>query len=219
MIDLQLFTPHRVYERLFNNESVSDKIEAKYVSKNDDFIFYRKRILQLIKDLVKGKKFTPEIHASFEEFSRNAVQYFMFLDKADMIQDSNGLTEEESSNHGKNSSNFLPPIYESEEQHLANQLLYKEPVAPITRKMDDFVIKKNESEINTIIPTQKTYNIKQEKFKVKGVDSVLVKKKRNKKMKLAREKVAVKDNNRRALTEVQKEKKEKKEKKAKKQKK
>lgn len=184
MIDLQLFTPHRVYERLFNNESVNDKKNIKYASKDKDFIFYRKRILQLIKDIVKGKKFTPEIHASFEEFSRNAIQYFMFLDKADIIQDTNGITNDKSSSRQPSSSNFLPPIYESEEQHLANQLLYKEPVAPITRKMDDFVIKKNETQKNTIIPTQKTYNIKQEKYKTKGVDNSQVKKKRNKNMKI-----------------------------------
>ena len=49
----------------------------------------------------------------------------------------NGIMHKKEHN---NNTNSLPPIYETEEQHLANQLLYKEPVAPITRKMDDFVI-------------------------------------------------------------------------------
>ena len=183
MIDLQFFTPNKVYERVFNTERDSKNKSKQSSTKKEDFIFYRKRILQLIKDIVKGKKFTPEIHASFDEFTRNAIQHFMFLDKADIIQDSIGISQ--SKNQGKNGSVALPPIYESEEQRLANQLLYKEPVAPITRKMDDFVIKKNEVKRNTVIPKQKKYNIKHDKYKTKGVNSEksIKKQKKNKVMK------------------------------------
>ena len=189
MIDIQLFTPHKLYQRIFNKDTDKTSISDKTTLNEDDVIFYRKRILQMIKDLVKGKQFTREIHDSFNDFTRNAIQYLMFIDKAELIQDS--INVKDANDSEKHLSSQLPPIYENDEEHLANKLLFKEQVGPITRKLDTFVVRKNDVKRDTVLPQQKEYNIKEEKYKVKGITS----NEKRKKYKKHREKQKVKKEN------------------------
>ena len=167
MIDLQYFTPNQVYSKLFHDESTSQTGVENYLT-SKEFIFYRKRVLQLVKDIIRGKNEDTILVESFQEFAQNAVKHFKFIDKADMIQD----TYRRSSPKGDMVMHHdgLPPIHESEEQMFGNQLLYKEKVAPLTKKIDDFVVRKSEKVQQHVIPKQREFNLTQESLRSKGVD-------------------------------------------------
>ena len=167
MIDLQYFTPNQVYSKLFHDDCVSQTGVENYLT-SKEFIFYRKRILQLVKDIIRGKNEDTILVESFQEFAQNAVKHFKFIDKADMIQDT--YPRETTMQNGIIYGTVLPPIHESEEQMFGNQLLYKEKVAPLTKKIDDFVVRKSEKIQQHVIPKQREFNLTQESLRSKGVD-------------------------------------------------
>lgn len=168
IIDLQYFTPNQVYSKLFNNENNKNTNNISYIN-SKEFVFYRKRILQLVKDLVRGNINESILVESFQDFTYNAINYFKFTDKADMIQETYPI--DSNSNLNTNQKNKLPPIHESEEEMFGNQLLYKEKVAPLTKKLDDFIVRKSEKVQQHIIPKQRSFDLKQESLRVKGVDA------------------------------------------------
>lgn len=175
MINLQYFTANSMYNKLFEKEEQEKDANLPY--SKEDFRFYKKRILQLVKDLVKGKANDASINSSFNEFVVNAIEHFRFMDKADMIQNDNPSNNTTS----PVKKNGLPPIPESNDQVYGNQLLYKEQVAPISKRIDDFVVRKSEVIQERIIPQQKQYNLKTKELRKKGVEKKQKKDKKKKK--------------------------------------
>ena len=84
MIDLQYFTPHDIFQKVVEPSFDTEKKPSLHKSK--EFIFYRKRILQLVKDLVKGTEKNEVLLRSFEHFTKDAIEHFKFTDKSDIIQ-------------------------------------------------------------------------------------------------------------------------------------
>lgn len=172
MVDLEYFTSSQMHEKLFHviAPETSKSNSSNNYMKSSEFVFYRKRILQLVKDIIKGEKVNDNLIDSFTNFSKNAIQHFSFVDKADIIQQQHDLEEQERINTQSNSHPMrLPPIHESEEKRFGNQLLYKEKVAPLTKKIDDFVVRKSEKIQTHIIPKQREYDLKDEHLRYKGV--------------------------------------------------
>ena len=192
MVDLEYFTSSQMHEKLFhtmkpNNESA--KLHTNFM-RSSEFVFYRKRILQLVKDIIKGNNVNDNLNDSFTRFAQDAIQHFSFVDKADIIQQQHDLEQPEKEiKEPTVPHRRLPPIHESEEKRFGNQLLYKEKVAPLSKKIDDFVIRKSETVQNHIIPKQREYDLKDEQLRYKGVqlnkivDPHRKKEKREKKMK------------------------------------
>ena len=71
------------------NPNVLDKIQShpKNITQyNEDLKFYRKRILQTTKDLLRNNQISEDVDESFLDFARVLINYFKFKDKSEIIQ-------------------------------------------------------------------------------------------------------------------------------------
>ena len=52
----------------------------------EDMKFYKKRIFKVTKDMLRGKKIEPDIDKAFINYTKACIEYFKFIDKAEIIQ-------------------------------------------------------------------------------------------------------------------------------------
>ena len=81
-LDLLYFTNNQARKQIHSDEK---QIEEKEINKSD-IKFYRKRILQLTKDLLRGKKMSNIINGSFDAYIDTAIKSFKFEDEAELLQ-------------------------------------------------------------------------------------------------------------------------------------
>ena len=172
-IDLMYLTNHSRQPREAKKQN--ELVDRKEVS------FYRKRIFQLCKDLLRQNPTSPEINELFDQFCLTAIEHFKMVDKAEIIQ-----------NEYKHLDTDIPvSSYKPEDIPDPNEIMFKKIEKP-NDKMDRFVIKhitKKESDIH--LPTQKKYNLKDVKYQEKDIQvksktsaEVMAKKKKTNKTKL-----------------------------------
>ncbi len=165
-IDLLYFTNSKARKTIHNNE---EKKENKEISINKkDVKFYRKRILQLTKDLLRGNENSIIIKESFHAYINTVIKSFKFQDETEILQEEFKDLEEKK----KNKCNKDFKSIESD------KLMMKDLVNKKNDNIKNFAIvktKKTKEKIKT--PTQKNINLKTEKLKNKGV-----KKKKKKKI-------------------------------------
>jgi hypothetical protein len=172
-IDLMYLTNHNRQSREANKHS--EIVDKKEVS------FYRKRIFQLCKDLLRNTDTSIEIKESFDHFCLTAIEHFKMKDKSEIIQ-----------NEYKHLDTDIPvSSYKPEDIPDPNEIMFKKIEQP-NDKMDRFIIKhitKKEPEIH--LPTQKKYNLKDVKYQEKDIQvksktsaEVMAKKKKTNKTKL-----------------------------------
>ena len=78
-IDLYYFT-NSTYLNRFNKSQENDNL-------NEEIKFYKKRIFQLAKDILRKKEgINKTVEGAFLEFSRFAIQHFKFEDKKEIYQ-------------------------------------------------------------------------------------------------------------------------------------
>jgi len=53
---------------------------------SNDIKFYKKRIFQLTKDLLRGEKKDGKIQKAFHEYALVCIEHFKFIDKMEIIQ-------------------------------------------------------------------------------------------------------------------------------------
>ena len=170
-IDLMYLTNYNRQQNQTKKEEIVDK---------KDVIFYRKRIFQLCKDLLRDNVISEEIKKdSFDQFCLTAIDHFKMIDKSEIIQNEYKHLDVDK------------PISSYKEKDIPdpNEIMFKKIEQP-NDKMDRFVIKhitKKEPEIH--IPVQKSYNLKDVKYQEKDIQVksktsatvMLNKKKKNKK--------------------------------------
>jgi hypothetical protein len=171
-IDLMYLTKFNKQSRNTTTHEIVDKKEV---------VFYRKRIFQLCKDLLRQNEFNSNIKESFDQFCLTAIDHFKMIDKSEIIQ-----------NEYKD-LDLDKPVSSFKETDIPNpdMFMFKKIEQP-TDKIDRFVIKhitKKEPDIH--IPTQKTYNLKDVKYQDKNIKvnakssaQVMSKKKKQNKTKL-----------------------------------
>ncbi|RZD41970.1 MAG: hypothetical protein CXT73_04050 [Methanobacteriota archaeon] len=166
-IDLLYFTNSKARKTIHNNE---EKKENKEISINKkDVKFYRKRILQLTKDLLRGTESSIIIKESFNAYINTAIKSFKFEDETEILQEEFKDLEEKKE---KDKSNKEFKSIESD------KLMMKDLKNKKKDNIKNFAIvkiKKKQENIKT--PTQKKIDLKTEKLKNKGV-----KKKKKKKI-------------------------------------
>lgn len=145
-----------------------------------DLEFYKKRIFQMCKDLLRSKKITPNVNDAFDQFCINAIEHFKIIDKTEIIQ-----------NQYKNITSL--PKQESTVDILdenLDEIMFKKIDQKKGITMDKFVINNVIKKNDMIIPKQKTFNLKDIKYqekdvKIKSKSSAVAmenKKKKNKKV-------------------------------------
>ena len=136
--------------------------------------FYRKRIQQMAKDcakykLVKGATEPPKaLMNSFDAFSKQCIVYFKTIDENECYQDE--YNDMESINVSKNTVYYSGN--HANEEHNINmdaELLGNIPERKVIT-MDEFVEKKKTKPAKPIhLPQQKNANVKDEKYRTKGL--------------------------------------------------
>jgi len=155
----------RIYERFLNSKK---GIIQDYYTK--DKIFYKKRINNLTRNLMDNKKeiYPNNINKAFENYIKEAIEYFKLLDESDLIQEDYiglqlleelGLEEEEIVE--KN-------IIINDEEIIKSFSLPKNTQTPT---LDNFVkVKKTQEEQPIVkLPTQREINLTDHQFKTKGI--------------------------------------------------
>lgn len=74
-------------EQYYNEDGYMREEHSGDIYKSVEYKFYRKRIFQLVKDIMNKKNTDTEIKKSLGHFINHAIEYIQFNDKVDIIQD------------------------------------------------------------------------------------------------------------------------------------
>ena len=170
-----------------SNNNIMDELEylmnpgmyEKWMKKNEkkfkvsdlksDVKFYKKRIIQLTKDMMKDQHITNSVNKAYNEYMKSCVAYLRFLDTKDILQEEyKGIPEQldlsDDDVDGDPNNNLINPSY-----------LHKQ------NKIEDYIDVKKISNVpknETYLPEKKNLKLKDPELKKKGI-----KKKKGKKKK------------------------------------
>ena len=170
-----------------SNNNIMDELEylmnpgmyEKWMKKNEkkikvsdlksDVKFYKKRIIQLTKDMMKDQHITNSVNKAYNEYMKSCVAYLRFLDTKDILQEEyKGIPEQlelsDDDLDGDPNNNLINPSY-----------LHKQ------NKIEDYIDVKKISNVpknETYLPEKKNLKLKDPELKKKGI-----KKKKGKKKK------------------------------------
>ena len=170
-ITLDCLINREIYSKMQNTNNIKNNVNKK------DKKFYRKRILNLTKDLLLKKnipydEINPDIKNSFDNFMKTCIHYFKIVDTNDIIQEQykelNTLTEaiEPSENNNLNieeTDNKSSTINEKD-----NRLFMRS--IKIKNGLEDFVKRKSTKKADEIIlPKIKEINLEDPILRIKGI--------------------------------------------------
>ena len=157
------------------NPGFYDKYNLKKNNPNKiskaDRKFYKKRIINETKKMLRNDFDTPALKEIFNEYVISLVDYFKIVDKRDILQEDYKNNPPQDKEYY---DNVLDEILDISDNNLNNlispdQLLFK--TANETKKitLDNFVVKHNPPKENIIYPEQKEINLKEPSLKTKGL--------------------------------------------------
>ncbi len=157
MLNLQYFSNTNAYNKCFKNNN-SEKYTQLYSKK--DYRFYKKRILQLVKDIMRKNNKETNLVNAFDNFIKISIEHLKFIDKSEILQ-------QDLSNHYliMERSTTQPNIMES-----SNNLLFSKCKVK-GGKIEDSIplIIKRKAQKLPFIPSQKNLNLNDPKYKTKGI--------------------------------------------------
>jgi hypothetical protein len=144
--------------------------EEKKITNKKDKKFYKKRIFNLVKEILITKEeppdLFPDVKYTFDNFVDSCIQYFKSKDNNDIIQSEYKNIEENNIISELLESNVDDCDYISEE---ANKLLMRS-IKITNPSLDNFVTKKyTKPQSEVILPKQKDINLKDPDLKNKGI--------------------------------------------------
>jgi hypothetical protein len=148
------------------NKYLGNKINKMIENNKHDKRFYRKRILQLAKDMLIN---TPpdtlpsDVLFAFENFIKMCILYFKNIDKTDIIQ--NEYDTVDLLNIVSNTDSEVTDTYNVE---LSNKLMMRS-IKMEKNTLDKFVKFKTLTKEPMIIPVQKEINLKDPSLRNKGI--------------------------------------------------
>lgn len=167
-LTLTYFTNNTQYQACTDEVNIKQRKE-ELIQLKEDKKFYKKRIIQLTKDLFIKKSSTKEMQKVFEQYIKGCIEHLKTLDKHDILQ-------EEYKNMDL-SHNLINNSIDNNQEEDYNAYIYKTDEKII--KMDDFVIIKKKPVEKKNNPKQKDINLKDPSLKLKGV-KIKEKKEKNK---------------------------------------
>ena len=168
LITLECLTNPGFYDKYNLKKNNPNKISKA------DRKFYKKRIINETKKMLRNDFETPALKEIFNEYVISLVDYFKIVDKRDILQEDyknnppqdkeyydNVLDEilDISDNNFNNLNNLISP----------NELLFNNANETKKITLDNFVVKHNPPKENIIYPEQKEINLKEPSLKTKGL--------------------------------------------------
>ena len=158
-----LYLTNQTYQNKYNKLE-NDKTKKSEITIDDkDIEFYRKRIFQMTKELLRGKNINSDINNSFRNFAGVCINYFQFEEAKEVYQ-------KEYENMKTNEKK--PDLSFNEVEVNKFMMKSEKPEEPKTIK--DFLNVKStykEKRRKIPIPKRKKINLKNEKFRTKGIES------------------------------------------------
>ena len=165
LITLECLTNPGFYDKYNLKKNNPNKISKA------DRKFYKKRIINETKKMLRNDFDTPALKEIFNEYVISLVDYFKIVDKRDILQEDYKNNPPQDKEYY---DNVLDEILDISDNNLNNlispdQLLFK--TANETKKitLDNFVVKHNPPKENIIYPEQKEINLKESSLKTKGI--------------------------------------------------
>jgi len=153
MIDLKLLSnPSALYNLNKLEEEPIDIIDKKELE------FYKIRIFNTAKEILQNKDVEPKLKELFYHFANKCISYYKFTDKSDNIQKDYIHLEKKQ----KKPSEFKN-ISDS------NKIIMKEKKVRIPKITDHIKIKTRQIK-KTFIPKKRNLNLKDPKYKIKGIN-------------------------------------------------
>ena len=150
LIDLQYLTNPDKLTKLMQ------KKDLQQISRND-LDFYKKRIFQLTKDMLRGEKINTKVNKAFVNYAQICIDHFKFMDKMELIQ--NDYKDIKSPVNKKNIFNM--------KNSNSMMLRKKKPYRP--KITDNIKIKSTRINTPPVIPKTRNFNLKDPKFREKGL--------------------------------------------------
>jgi hypothetical protein len=161
-IDLEYLINPSVYEKY--KEQNSHVIKAQL---NMDKSFYKKRIISTAKSILKDhdkNEYPEEVTTSFNNFIKNCIQYYKFIDTSDIIQ--TDYIEYGTQSNNQHDQHDEEAVSEETINAITAQLMKNKDLTK-TMTMDDFVEKKYVETKKIILPQERNINIKENLHKKK----------------------------------------------------
>ena len=150
----------------YNIISKNKKNKINNTNNKQEVKFYRKRIIALTKDMLKGAIPSEGLKEIHDDYVKSIIKYFKILDKTDIIQDQYN----NSSNELKDEDFFAEDDINDEILSIneANELIMKKPI--ITSNLNNFVISTATQQNDTrIIPVKLEIDLNSPSLKTKGI--------------------------------------------------
>lgn len=157
-----LYLTNQTYQNRYNKLNNNEKKNSETVVDNKEIEFYKKRIFQLTKELLRGKTITSDIDNGFRSFASICINHFQFEDAKEVYQ-----KEYENIKITKN----VPDLNFDEIE--ANKFMMKSEKPQEPRTIKDFLnitTSYKEKRRKILIPKRKKVDLKNEKFRTKGVE-------------------------------------------------
>ena len=147
---------------LNNNENDNESSISK-----EDIQFYRKRIVALTKDMLKGINTNNEVKKEHEEYVHHMINYFKMVDRKDILQ-KEYIAEGEEKKVEKNDDMDSIDISNIKMEKV-NELMMNKTIK--VANLNDFVIitNINKKEGGEEIPKKKEIDLKSPNLKTKGI--------------------------------------------------
>jgi len=140
------------------NPSFMNQISYKSTSviAQEDLNFYKKRIFKVTKEYLRGGKRDFDLDKDFEAYAFSCIEYFKFIDKAEIIQE-----------EYKQMKKKQPSEIDPSGVHIGNNIIMKKKKNPTPKITDHINIKTTRTVKKIVLPLQRQINIKTDKFKNK----------------------------------------------------
>ena len=158
-----LYLTNQTYQNKYNKLNERDKKKSEKMVDDEEIEFYRKRIFQLTKELLRNKNINPDVDNSFRNYANVCINYFKFEDAKEVYQ-----KEYENIKIVKKG----PDISFNEID--INKIMMKNEKPPEPKTIKDFLNVKStykEKRRKIPIPKRKKVDLKNEKFRTKGIES------------------------------------------------
>jgi|MEHZ01.4.fsa_nt_MEHZ011314470.1_2 hypothetical protein len=152
--------------KYFSNPSYQANKDSEILEINpDDKKFYRKRVLAMGKEIYSDKHYNDILNKAFDNFISLAINHCQMIDKRDMLQEDYPAVIAKETNH-TDVNNF-------DMDSMNNNVMRHNK--PKDKTLDGFVTVTSTTTENKFIPIQRKVNLKQDKFKTKGIKPKAVK--------------------------------------------
>ena len=150
LIDLQYLTNPDQLTKLMQ------KKDLQQISRND-LDFYKKRIFQLTKDMLRGEKINTKVNKAFVNYAQICIDHFKFTDKMELIQ--NDYKDIKSPVNKKNTFNMKN----------SNDMMLRKKKPHRPKITDNIKIKSTRINTPPVIPKTRNFNLKDPRFREKGL--------------------------------------------------